>query len=61
LIAQRIARDADLVGRNDVIAGSDCGFGTWVCQAAVDPDAVWAKLAAMVESARLAPKQFWGR
>src|SRR5271168_2841313 len=60
LIAQRIARYANLVGRDNVIAGSDCGFGTWVGQAAVDPDVVWAKLRAMAEGARLATKQFWG-
>jgi 5-methyltetrahydropteroyltriglutamate--homocysteine methyltransferase len=60
LIAQRLARYANLVGRDNVIAGSDCGFGTWVGQAAVDPDVVWAKLAAMAEGARLATKQFWG-
>ncbi len=60
LIAQRIARYAQLVGRDNVIAGSDCGFGTWVGQAAVDPDVVWAKLAAMAEGARLATKRFWG-
>jgi 5-methyltetrahydropteroyltriglutamate--homocysteine methyltransferase len=60
LIAQRIARYANLVGRDNVIAGSDCGFGTWVGQAAVDPDVVWAKLSAMAEGARLASKQFWG-
>jgi len=59
LIAQRIARYANLVGRDNVIAGSDCGFGTWVGQAAVDPDVVWAKLSAMAEGARLATKQFW--
>ena len=59
LIAQRIARYANLVDRDNVIAGSDCGFGTWVGQAAVDPDVVWAKLAAMAEGARLATKQFW--
>ena len=59
LVAQRIARYANLVGRDNVIAGSDCGFGTWVGQAAVDPDVVWAKLAAMAEGARLASKQFW--
>ena len=59
LIAQRIARYANLVGRDNVIAGSDCGFGTWVGQAAVDPDVVWAKFAAMAEGARLATKQFW--
>ena len=59
LIAQRIARYANLVGAENVIAGSDCGYGTWVGQAAVDPDVVFAKLAAMVEGARLASKQFW--
>ena len=59
LVAQRIGRYANLVGRDNVIAGSDCGFGTWVGQAAVDPDVVWAKLAAMAEGARLASRQFW--
>jgi 5-methyltetrahydropteroyltriglutamate--homocysteine methyltransferase len=59
LIAQRITRYANLVGRENVIAGSDCGYGTWVGQAAVDPDVVFAKLAAMAEGARLASKQFW--
>ena len=59
LIAQRIARYASLVGRENVIAGSDCGYGTWVGQAAVDPDVVWAKMAAMAEGARIASRQFW--
>jgi 5-methyltetrahydropteroyltriglutamate--homocysteine methyltransferase len=59
LIAQRIARYANLVGRENLIAGSDCGYGTWVGQAAVDPDVVWAKLAAMAEGARIAARQFW--
>jgi 5-methyltetrahydropteroyltriglutamate--homocysteine methyltransferase len=59
LIAQRIARYAALVGRENVIAGSDCGYGTWVGQAAVDPDVVWAKMAAMAEGARIASKAFW--
>ena len=45
LIAQRIGRYAKLVGRENVMAGSGCG--TWVGQAAVDPDVVWAKMAAM--------------
>ncbi len=58
-IAQRIARYANLVGRENVIAGSDCGYGTWVGQAAVDPDVVFAKLAAMAEGARIASRQFW--
>jgi 5-methyltetrahydropteroyltriglutamate--homocysteine methyltransferase len=60
LIAQRIARYANLVGRENVIAGSDCGYGTWVGQAAVDPDVVWAKLAALAEGARIASREFWG-
>ncbi len=59
LIAQRIGRYANLVGRENVIAGSDCGFGTWVGQAAVDPDVVWAKMAAMAEGARIASREFW--
>jgi 5-methyltetrahydropteroyltriglutamate--homocysteine methyltransferase len=59
LIAQRIGRYAHLVGRENVIAGSDCGYGTWVGQAAVDPDVVWAKLAALAEGARIASQQFW--
>ncbi len=61
LIAQRIGRYAKLVGRENVIAGSDCGYGTWVGQAAVDPDVVWAKMAAMAEGARIATKEFWKR
>jgi len=59
LIAQRIARYANLVGRENVIAGSDCGYGTWVGQAAVDPDVVWAKFGALAEGARIASRQFW--
>ena len=59
LVAQRIGRYAKLVGRENVIAGSDCGYGTWVGQAAVDSDVVWAKLAAMAEGARIASRQFW--
>ena len=49
LIAHRIGRYAKLVGRENVIAGSDCGYGTWVGQAAVDPDVVFAKFKAMAE------------
>lgn len=60
LIAQRIARYAERVGRENVIAGSDCGYGTWVGQAAVDPQIVFAKLAAMAEGARIASERFWG-
>jgi len=59
LIAQRIGRYAKVVGRENVIAGSDCGYGTWVGQAAVDPGVVWAKLASLAEGARLASREFW--
>jgi 5-methyltetrahydropteroyltriglutamate--homocysteine methyltransferase len=59
LVAERIGRYARLVGRDNVIAGTDCGFGTWVGQSAVDPDIVWAKLAALAEGARLASKECW--
>ena len=59
LVAQRISRYAKLVGRENVIAGTDCGFGTWVGQAAVDPAVVWAKFASMAEGARLASREFW--
>ncbi len=59
LVAERIGRYARLVGREHVIAGTDCGFGTWVGQAAVDPDIVWAKLASLAEGARLASREFW--
>jgi len=51
LIANRISNYARLVGRENVVAGSDCGYGTWVGQAAVDPDVVWAKFAALAEGA----------
>ena len=59
LIANRISNYAKLVGRENVIAGSDCGYGTWVGQAAVDADVVWAKLAALTDGARIATNRFW--
>jgi 5-methyltetrahydropteroyltriglutamate--homocysteine methyltransferase len=59
LVAERITRYAKLVGRENVMAGTDCGFGTWVGQAAVDPDIVWAKLGSLAEGARLASKELW--
>ncbi len=59
LVAERISRYARLVGRENVIAGTDCGFGTWVGQAAVDPEIVWAKLASMAAGARLASRELW--
>jgi 5-methyltetrahydropteroyltriglutamate--homocysteine methyltransferase len=61
LVKQRIVRYAQLVGRENVIAGSDCGFATFARSALlVHPDVTWAKLRAMVEGARLASEQLWG-
>jgi len=60
LVAQRIGRYAALVGRERVLGGTDCGFGTWVGQAAVDPGVAWAKMRSLAEGARLASRAFWG-
>ena len=59
LVAQRIVRFANLVGRENVIAGSDCGFGTFVGLDLVDPGIAWAKLAALSEGARIASEELW--
>lgn len=59
LVAQRIGRYARLVGRENVMAGVDCGFSIHVGQGGVDPDVVWAKLAALAEGARIASERFW--
>tara|TARA_R110002110_G_scaffold413729_1_gene641589 strand:+ start:76880 stop:78034 length:1155 start_codon:yes stop_codon:yes gene_type:complete len=61
LVAQRIARFADIVGRERVIAGTDCGFSTFAGFGAVDEDIVYAKLGAMVEGAALASAHLWGK
>jgi 5-methyltetrahydropteroyltriglutamate--homocysteine methyltransferase len=61
LIAERILRYAELVGRENVIAGSDCGFSSQATyNPEVHPKVVWAKFNAMAEGARLATKQLWG-
>lgn len=59
LIAQRIARYAHLVGRDNVMAGADCGFSIHVGSGSVDRSVVWAKMAALSEGAKIASKQFW--
>ena len=59
LVAERIERYARLVGRENVIAGSDCGFGTFVGLDLVDPGIAWAKLAVLAEGARLASERLW--
>ena len=56
LVAQRIQRFVDIVGADRVIAGSDCGFGTFAGFGAVDPDIAWAKLKALSQGAQLADK-----
>ncbi len=61
LVAQRISRFADIVGRERVIAGTDCGFSTFAGFGAVDEDIVYAKLQAMVDGAALASEQLWGK
>ena len=59
LVCQRLVRYASLVGRENVIAGADCGFGTFAGTPMVHPDIVFAKLASMVEGAALASRQLW--
>ena len=59
LIAERLCRFADLVGRERVIAGSDCGFGTFAGYGKLDPDISFKKLRVMVEGAALASKRLW--
>jgi 5-methyltetrahydropteroyltriglutamate--homocysteine methyltransferase len=59
LVAQRLIRFTDIVGRERVIAGTDCGFSTFAGFGAVDEDIVYAKLGAMVEGAALASSQLW--
>ena len=60
-IAQRIGRFANVVGRENVIAGADCGFASFSTTCEVHPTIVWAKLASLAEGARLATKEWWGR
>jgi len=60
-IAQRIARFAQVVGRENVIAGADCGFTSFSTTCEVHPTVVWAKLASLAEGARLATNELWGR
>jgi 5-methyltetrahydropteroyltriglutamate--homocysteine methyltransferase len=59
LIAQRIERYADVVGRERVIASSDCGFSTFSGFPTVFPPIAWLKLEALVEGARLASSRLW--
>jgi len=59
LIAQRIGRYADLLGRERVMAGVDCGFSVHAGSGNLDPEIVWAKLAALAEGAEIASARYW--
>ena len=60
LVAQRLVRYAEVVGRERVIAGSDCGFATFGRSTLlVEPEIAWAKIRSMAEGARLATAQLW--
>src|SRR3974377_848169 len=60
-VAQRIGRFAAVVGRENVIAGADCGFASFSTSCEVPPTRGWPKLAALAEGARLATRELWGR
>ena len=59
LVADRIGQYAGTVGRENVIAGVDCGFGTFAGRVQVDSKIVWMKLASLAEGARLASRRLW--
>jgi 5-methyltetrahydropteroyltriglutamate--homocysteine methyltransferase len=59
LVAERIGRYAKVVGRENVIAGADCGFATFAGSKEVHPSIVWAKLQSLAEGARIASKELW--
>ena len=61
LVAERIGRYAELLGRERVIAGSDCGFGTFAGFGPVDPDVTYLKLRSLAEGAAIASRRLWGR
>jgi 5-methyltetrahydropteroyltriglutamate--homocysteine methyltransferase len=61
LVAQRIQRFADVVGRERVIAGADCGFASFAGSNEVHPSIVWAKFAALVTGSRIASERLWPR
>jgi 5-methyltetrahydropteroyltriglutamate--homocysteine methyltransferase len=61
LVCERIVRLARLVGRENIIAGTDCGFAQSPMYRRVHPSIMWAKLEALAEGARLATKELWGQ
>jgi len=61
LVADRLLRYAKAVGRENVIAGADCGFASMGTIKEIHPTIVWEKFRSLVEGARIASKQLWGR
>jgi 5-methyltetrahydropteroyltriglutamate--homocysteine methyltransferase len=61
LVAQRLTRLAEVVGRENVQAGTDCGFDTFIRFSQVDPDVVWLKLQALSEGAEMASDELWAK
>ncbi len=61
LVAQRIEKFAAIVGKENVIAGTDCGFGTFVGWSGCDPKVAWLKLEALAQGARIASDRLWGQ
>jgi 5-methyltetrahydropteroyltriglutamate--homocysteine methyltransferase len=59
LVAQRLIRFAEVVGRERIIASTDCGFGTFAGYGKIDPDVAWLKLGSVVDGAARASKQLW--
>mgnify|MGYP001605299830 CR=1 FL=1 len=59
LVAQRIERFANIVGKENVIAGTDCGFSTFVGRSNCYPEVAWLKLEALVEGAKIASRELW--
>ncbi len=60
VVCDRLVRYAGVVGKENMIAGVDCGFGTFAGRLQVDSKIVWMKLASLVEGARMASEQLWG-
>ncbi|MBV8837400.1 MAG: epoxyalkane--coenzyme M transferase, partial [Alphaproteobacteria bacterium] len=61
LVADRIVNFAKIIGRENVIAGTDCGFAQGETLQRVHPQVMWAKLESLAEGARIATKELWGK
>ncbi len=61
LIAQRLERFANIIGRENVLAGTDCGFGTFVGWSGCDPKVAWLKLKSLSDGAAIASDRLWGK